>query len=462
MRSIFSLSNIVSEAKYSIRLALPLIASEIVFALSSFLATAMIAHLSKEELAANVLVWNIYTAVILFFIGIIASVSIMVAQSFGAKDYKGITICFKQGLILALIFSLPMMLLMWFIPETLAWAKQDPAVILYAKPFFRSLVWVMLPLNIIVIINQFLVGIGKAKLVLFASIITVPIDIFFFYAFLFGKFGLPQMGLPGIGYGLLAADLIIIALLISYLHFSPQLKKYNLFEKWWVIEKKFLFEMFRIGIPLGLMWGSEVTFFALVAIMMGTLGVNTLAAYQIANQYLMIALVILFALSHNTAIRVGYEVGRNDRSKLKLTTAVNMAIAFILISGFSLFYVLFPETAISLDIDINAIKYQEVVAKTIEFFPLVAILLITDCGRIIVNGALRGLKDSNFQLMLSIFGFWLIAFPSSYFFAFKLGYGGAGIWWGIITGLFITGIILMVRFGRLVNQLDLSSLVTKK
>ncbi|HBY55710.1 MAG TPA: MATE family efflux transporter, partial [Coxiellaceae bacterium] len=60
---------------------------------------------------------------------------------------------------------------------------------------------------------------------------------------------------------------------------------HSLFKKWWVIEYKFLAEMIRIGLPLGLMYCSEVVFFAVVAIMMGMLGVTVLAAYQISYQY---------------------------------------------------------------------------------------------------------------------------------------------------------------------------------
>lgn len=219
--------------------------------------------------------------------------------------------------------------------------------------------------------------------------------------------------------------------------------------------------MLRFGFPQGVMWSSELIFFAVVAIMMGTFGVATLAAYQIAYQYLMIALVALFGLSHSTAIRVGLEVGRNNPRALKLTTQVNMAMSLAFISFFSLFYMLFPETAISLDIDIHSKKFSDVTALAIKFFPLVGILLIVDCVRLIGNGAIRGLKDTNFQLAISVFGFWLIAFPSAYFFAFKQGFQGVGIWWGIIIGFLVTGLILLARFSKLLKTIELSSIVTK-
>ena len=89
-------------------------------------------------------------------------------------------------------------------------------------------------------------------------------------------------------------------------------------------------------------------------------------------------------------------------------------------------------------------------------------MLIIDCIRIISSGALRGLKDSNLLLIISVFGFWGIAFPSAYFLAFKLDFGGVGIWWGIMLGFSITGVMFLLRFKKLSKNVDLVSLVTKK
>ena len=462
MTVIFRLPNIISEFKYSIRLAVPLVASEVVYGLSNFIATVMVSRLGEKELAANALGWSSYLAVIVFFIGIFCAVGVMSSQSFGAKDNTGSGICFKQGLIMAIVFALPMMLIMWIMPVILVWTKQEPTVVAHAKPLFHSLAWAMLPLNIMIVIQQFLTSINKVRIVLFMSILAVPVEIFFFYVLLFGKLGLPKLGLAGIGYGLTISYSLITILFGSYVYFSKQFKIYTLFKKWWIIEYKFFFEILRIGLPLGLMFCSELIFFALIALMMGTFGVTVLAAHQISYQYFMIGLVVLFGLSETTMIRVGNEVGRNNRHQLKLAVIVNMGIALALISLFSIFYVSFPEVAISLDTSANSDGFKAITAEAMKFLPIVGVLLITECVRLIGCNALRGLKDSNFQLLISVFGFWFIAFPTSYLLAFKLKLGGVGIWWGIAIGLFITGILLLVRFNRLVNRVDLLSLVTKK
>lgn len=454
--------NIISEFKYSIKLAIPLIMSDFIYALNSFIATAMIAHLGKEQLAANAIVWSVYLAIIVFFAGIFYSVSIMVSQSLGAKDDTSVSICFKQGLIMAVMFSLPMMFALWNIPIILVWMHQEPEVVYYASSFFHVLAWSVLPFNISVIIQQFLMGINKTRLVMLLNIISVPIEIFFYYSFLFGKFGFPKMGLSGIGYGLLISYCAVAICGIFYLLFSRRLIKYHLFDKWWVVESRFLIEMIRIGLPMGFMWCSELVFFAVAAFMMGMLGTVTLAAYQISYQYLTIALIIIIAISKNVSVRAGYEIGSSNRDNLKLTIAVNLGISFMFMSLFCIFYLIFPKAAINLDMNINAPYFKEVAYEAASFFPAISVLLLTDCIRLISCGALRSLKDTKAQMIISIFGFWGIAFLGSYLLAFKFGFGGLGAWWGIVIGLFITGMVLLARLIYLIRRIDLVTLVTKK
>lgn len=454
-------SRIFAELKHSLTLSFPLIASEITFMLSGFAGTVMVAHLGKVELAANALVSGIYMAALLFFFGLFNAVSIMTAQSFGARDDRAIGRIFKQGIIMAILFALPMMLFMWCAPAILVWVGQDPVVIEAARPYFYALIWPALPLNILIVVNQFLMGINRTRLVLLMSVLIVPLDILFFYLFIFGKFGLPKLGLAGIGYSVLVADLLVVIYFICYLVSSQRMRPYRLFERWWQIDRKFLFELIRIGLPLGFIYSIELALFALVAIMMGLLGTNTLAAYQISYQYLMVGLAVIFGLTQAATVRVGNEVGRDNRAALKLAMLVNMGIGFCVILVLCVIYVGFPALAISVDVDIHSIALQPMIKEAERFLAMVGIMLFSDCFRIISLGALRGLKDTKFPLFGSIIGFWCIAFPLSYLLAFRLKWGGVGIWWGLFIGLTIAGIILFVRFNRLVTRADLASMVTK-
>lgn len=453
---------IISEFKNSIRLAIPLIASEVMMALSGFVATMMVANLGEQQLAANALVWEIYLAVIIFFMGILCSVSILVSHSFGANNERSIGICFKQGLIMACLCAPVMILTMIVAPTMLAWTGQDPGVISAARPFFYSLTWSMLPVALILVIQQFLIGIDKVRMVTIMSILIVLIQVGFFYLFLFGKCGFPKLDLPGIGYAVLVSNSIIATIFLSYLYFAKNFEQYKLFNNIWHIHGQFLYELARIGLPLGVMFGADFALFAGVAIMMGALNTTALAAYQIANQYLVLSLSFIFALTQVVTVRVSSEVGKNNRESLKLAVIINMLISVGIMLPFSVFYIFYPNLAIGLDIDLNDPSFNNLIKESTVFLAMVSVVILIDCVRMISIGALRGLKDTKMPMFISIVCFWCVAFPLAYLLAFKFNMGGAGIWLGVIIGLLVTGMILWFRFNKLVKTVDLLSLITKE
>lgn len=457
-----SLKVIISEFKNSMRLAIPLIASEVIVALSSFIATMMVASLGEEQLAANALAWEIYIAVIIFFMGILCSVSVLVAHSFGANDLRSTSICFKQGLIMALLCTPIMMLTMFVAPTVLAWTGQDPGVVAAAEPFFYALAWSMLPVALVFVVQQFLIGIDKARLVTIMSVAIVLVQVGFFYVLLFGKYGFPQLNLPGIGYAVLASNSLVVTIFLGYLYAAKSFQLYQLFNQVWHVHRRFLRELVRVGLPLGVMFGADFALFAGVAIMMGVLGTTALAAYQIANQYLVLSLSFIFALTQVVTVRISSEVGKNNRSSLQLAAITNMVISFGMMLPFSVFYLFYPKLAIGLDLNLNDASLGNLIKEATVFLAMVSAVILVDCIRMISIGALRGLKDTKVPMFISIICFWCMAFPLAYLLAFKWHLGGAGIWLGVIIGLLVTGIILLLRFNRLVKTVDLLSLVTKE
>lgn len=463
MNKLYSFRSIIGELRNSMRLSLPLIISELTYGSSTLLATVMIAHLGENELAANALVWSVFITLIVLFLGILTAVSVLASHSYGACDNKGAKTALIQGLILSVISSIPMMITMWFAPNILYWTGQDPEVIKIAIPFFNSLALCILPLNIAFTIEQFLIGIAMTKIVSFISILRVILEIILFYIFIFGKFGAPKLGLAGIGYGMTAAVIMTTILLGLSLHFIKGCSKYKIFSNIWKFNKHYLIEIIRVGLPSGAMYFIEVALFAVIAIIMGKLGNDVLAAHQIGYQCFMSALTLLFGTSQGTSVRIGHEVGRNNRDTLKLAAYVNIGFSTALMSIIAFFYVFFPSDIIALYF---GSKLQQQSSTLIHystlFLPIAGILLLFESCRLVSVGALRGLKDTKAPMYISAIAFWLIAFPSAMILAFVFNFGATGIWIGLTIGLSSAGLILLVRLNRLIKRVNLLSLVTKE
>jgi multidrug resistance protein, MATE family len=205
----------------------------------------------------------------------------------------------------------------------------------------------------------------------------------------------------------------------------------------------------------------ELALLAAIAIMMGTLGTASLAAYQIAFQYLTIALPIIFALGQTVTIRIGNEVGRNSRDSANLAGFVNIGMSFCLVLLFSMFYWCFPHLAISFDLNLHDPELQTTIAIATKFLALAGISILVDSIRMVTQNALRALKDTKIPMYISILGFWCVAFTSAYLLSFKFHFGGVGIWWGFIFGLSVAGIITFIRFNYLIRRVDLTAMVTR-
>ena len=97
--------------------------------------------------------------------------------------------------------------------------------------------------------------------------------------------------------------------------------------------------------------------------------------------------------------------------------------------------------------------YETVALLATQFLAIAAIFQVFDGLQAIAARALRGVKDNYAPLWIATFGYWVLGIGGGAFLAFGLGFDGAGLWWGLAIGLFVTGTLLAVRFWRLTNRL---------
>jgi multidrug resistance protein, MATE family len=437
-----------NQLKNTFNFAWPIVISDIVEAIEIFIIISMIAHLGTAQLAANCLVRQIYMVVFLFFMGPFSIVAVITAQNLGAQDESGVGLVFKQGLILAIISTVIIMPILWYAPKILLLFKQDKHVIAATIPFFHAIILATIPDTVSRVLKQFLCGFGKTRILMLIVVVTTMIKLFFCYCLLFGKLGLPQFGLAGIGYALVISSCLTVFISIIYLKKSQCTRDYKFFHKWWVVDKSCFLEILRIGMPTGLMWSVKSGFFAVIIFMMGNLGTITLAAYQVTQQFLKLPLTIVYSLAQSAAVTISKNIGNKHYAQLGSTCFMHMMLSFIAISGFCFVYLLFPELVLKLDSGLYRNNSFDIIALVLKFFPLMALYLVIQSICIIYNGLLRGLKDANFQLICNLLSSWVLAAPVAYFFGFNCGYGGGGIWWGIIVGSLGGLIALAIRFYR--------------
>ena len=449
-----------SEVKQSFFLALPLIFANLVQAASGFIGTLMIAHLGKDELAASALVYSIYLTLIVFCFGVLNAISIFIAQNHGSKNYRGISLAASQGLLLSVVISIPMIVILLLSPYALFLSHQNPHVIRLSTQYLYSLSLCILPLGLLISMEQFLIGLSKTKLVLLISVFQVPFEILVNYIYVFGKFGFPKLGIAGLGYGyatVFSVAAIMIALVLSKSELS---KKYRPFAHLLQFNKEYFIDMLRVGFPIGFMYVVEVAFFLVVAFFMGRLSRDALAAHQIAIQYIELTMMIVYGLSMSTSVRVGHAVGQGNKEKIKLAVYANMFIGYCATTLAVVYYILWPKSLIALDLNIHNPQYIKMVHYSVVFLAIGGIGILIDNFRFVILGALRGLKDARIPMVITAAAFWLFGLPVAYLLAFILKLEGAGLWYGIIAGMIAASLFLYLRLNRFLKKADLHDVLS--
>ncbi|OGT53945.1 MAG: hypothetical protein A3E84_00425 [Gammaproteobacteria bacterium RIFCSPHIGHO2_12_FULL_42_13] len=444
--------SIVNEIKENIALSIPLTSSQMIYAFSGFLGTAMVAHLGQDALAASVLVSMIWLTLSVFFFGILNSVSVLVSHQFGAKNYHRIGEIMGQAYLLGIVIGALIILVLCSMPLFLHWSEQPQTVLTIAYQYMRAILWTIPGLVVLIITEQFLAGVNHARLVLRVSLLIVPVEIVLVYLLIFGKFGLPAFGVAGVGYGYAITYTITAILLILYLTQAKPFRSFRLFSSITTFKSDDFFELIRLGLPLGFMYLIEVSTFAVMTFWIGRFGTTILAAHQIVMQYLGFIVTLVFAMSQAVTIRVSHAIGGNDMQGIKSAVYIGMLLNFACIFLIAIGFTCVPAFFLTVDIDVHAPQNQALVRDASSLLFIAGILLIFDNFRIVGFGALRGLKDTTFSMYTSLIAFWLIGLTCSYLFAFNLDWQGHGIWWGLTIGIASGAFIIFLRLQYLLAR----------
>jgi len=437
-----------------LKLAMPLILTGIIQSSLFFIVTVFLARLGEGVMAAGALVGWLFATLIVILFGIFSSVNILIAHKYGANNQSSIVLILRDGLVLAILLSIPTFLLFWNISPILSLLGQSAKLVELAQLYMHALAWGLLPKFILIVLFELIIGLGHSRTIMMINILTVPIYIFLSFIFIFGKFGLPALGIAGAGWGMTCGDWIIAVGLFVFLCYSQHYRSYT--RAIFTMNRPFYIrEILHLGVPMGLMYCLEVGFFFAVVLIMGTISVPALAANQITMQYLGPLMGVIFSIAQAVTVRMGHLIGSNQMIAAKRTAYTGVILSVSFMFFIAICYWIIPKLLISVDFDIHNPAYDQTVHLACNILFIAALFQILESARISLFGALRALKDTRFTLLASIIGFWVIPLPIGYVLAFPLGLEGSGLWWGMVIGAGSSVLLLHFRFQSKTNTFKL-------
>lgn len=406
--------------------------------------------LGSDALAAGALGTNLYFAFLIFGIGLVSATSPLIAEELGRKRHsvREVRRTVRQGFWAAVTVAVPIWSVSWNGEALLLLMGQEPGLAHGAGEYMRALQWSLLPFLLYLVLRSFLSALERPGWALVIGILAIPVNLGAAYCLMFGKFGLPELGLVGAGYGTVLSSTFMFVSLSVVISLDRQLKRYFLFGRFWRPDWPRYRALWRIGVPIGLTLAFEVTIFNAAALFMGRIGANELAAHAIALQIASFCFMVPFGFSQAVTVRVGRAYGAQDPDGVSRAgwTAFALGVGFM---GFTaMLMLLAPHLLISAFLDLNDPKNAPVIGFALSFLIMAALFQLVDGAQAVGAGMLRGLQDTRIPMIYAAFGYWGIGLPLGVSLAFGTSLRGVGIWIGLATGLAVVAGLMLWRWLR--------------
>ncbi len=266
--------------------------------------------------------------------------------------------------------------------------------------------------------------------------------------FIYGRFGLPEMGAEGAGLGTLLSRVLAAALIIGYFCRHRDYRRYLDGFSHRVLSAEVVRRLVHMGLPIAMQMFLESSAFVGTGIMMGWFGKIAMSANQIAITLGNCAFMIVMSIGAATTIRVSHCYGARNVGELTLAAkasyhlvlAWNALAALVFISLRHLIPTFFTTNA-------------EVIATTSSLLVFAALYQLSDGIQNVSVGVLRGIQDVKVIMPIALVSYWLLNLPVGYLLGFTLGMGPTGLYLGFAVGLSSAAVLLIRRIRRSVRKL---------
>jgi multidrug resistance protein, MATE family len=322
---------------------------------------------------------------------------------------------------------------------------QQPELARDAGLFLRGYMWTVLPWLIFQTLRNFLSALERPRWIMIVSALGIVVNAVLGWALIFGRLGLPALGIFGGGlassivWGLLALALLVVVLT------DRQFRRYHLFGRFWRADTARLRHLVALGLPIGLAFGFEATVFAAAAYLMGLIDAASVAAHAIALQIAALTFMVPLGLSQAATVRVGRALGARDPRAVSRAGWTALALGVLFMSAMALLMWLFPRQLVTLFLE-PVEANRQVISLAISFLVVAAAFQIFDGAQVVAAGMLRGLHDTRVPMLIAAFGYWVVGIGVGVWLAFARDWRGVGIWTGLATGLALVSVLLIARW----------------
>ena len=443
--------NIKERGKIFIKLLLPVLIYQVISYSSGMIGTFMAGHYSPTDLAGVSMGVNIWNPVMYTLNAIVLAIVPIVSHLLGKKRDEEIPVMVRQFLYIAVFISIILVIALNTLAAPIVDSLgMDAKIATITKNYLYYESFGVLSIFLYVVLRSFMDSLGLTRLSMIMMIISVPVNVTLAYGFIFGKFGMPELGGAGnaIAVSLTYTVLFFIALFLTLKH--PKINKYKIFKKEG-IRFKYWGEIFKLGIPIAIATALETVVFSTLSLMVSRFDTTIIASHQAALNFSGFLYSLPVSVANTATIIVAYHVGAKNYKLAKSYTALSVALG-VISSGVAGLIVLLFDTQIPYLYSTDS----GVIDLTAHLLIFAIGFALCDSFASALAGVLRGYKKVVPICLAMFVGYYIVGIPVAYYLVFTKGVGIDGLWIGWIIGLAVYAL------GVLGYYLNLSRGISKK
>lgn len=293
-----------------IRLAIPISLAMIIPLINDLTNNYFLGKVGMRELAVNGVSGIFYLALTMVGYGLANGIQVQLSRRAASLDYKGITRIFVNGALLTILLALSLMMLsLWLAPIIFGLSLHNSEHVYLSINFLYVRVWGLPFLMLTQLSNAFYIATGRSKYLMAGSLVTTLSNVLFDYAFIFGNYGLPRMGLEGAALASVCAEMLGFGVMYGLFYLR---RLYNQFpiHNHFVLDIKQCRRMLRIATPLIVQYFFSIGGWVIFFIFVEHLGERELAASQILRSLFRIVSVSTWAFAATCNSMVSNIIGQ--------------------------------------------------------------------------------------------------------------------------------------------------------
>ena len=447
--------------KENLKLALPVILSQVGQITVQLADTAMVGHYGGDDpvpLAAVSYATSLFFIVFVTAMGLTFGLTPLVGEHYakGNKSYVGELL--RSGFVLygiigaittLLLFAIrPLFRIMGGMMLSSGSDASISDVIDMALPYYDIIVWTIFPIMIWGTIKQFLEGVGNTRIAMVTIIFSNVINIFLNWVLIFGHFGFEAMGALGAGLATLIARVAQCVVMVAYFFYVPKFREYT--KQIFTLARlnfKAMISTIKVGIPIAFQMLMEASDFALAGVLVLAFGAHSVSAYQIGTNMMNVTFMIVIAIGSATTILCSHIYGRGDFQNLRKTVYASYQMGLMWNVSVAILFVLLRNHIPAL-----FTSNEQTIELTATMLIFIALFQVSDCLQALSISILRGLQDVKVIMPIVVISYIVFNIPVGYLLAFKCGLESIGLIIGFIVGLSICAVLTILRVRRDINR----------